>query len=135
MLTNVHLCSFSRQTMIAWDKANSDPTIFIPIVSHFKKGTTLSSHLAYLVPKPTTQHNSAPEKTFHILRLDKCMSSNPVAEQANAANAVNTNNQAAGADAAQDDLFKMRTFDVFWVEKQALMYRDGFAKVRFNLLS
>jgi hypothetical protein len=59
------------------------------------------------------------------------MSSNPVAEQANAANAVNTINQAAGADAAQDDLFKMRTFDVYWVEKQALMYRDGFAKT-FN---
>lgn len=61
------------------------------------------------------------------------MSSNPVAEQANVANAVNANNQAAGADAAQDDLFKMRTFDVFWVEKQALMYRDGFAKVRLTL--
>lgn len=28
----------------------------------------------------------------------------------------------------QDLLFKLRTFDVFWVEKNALMYKDGFAK-------
>lgn len=56
------------------------------------------------------------------------MSGNPVAEQANAADAVNTN-QSAVADPAQDDVFKTRTFDVFWVEKQSLMYRDGFAKV------
>jgi hypothetical protein len=29
-------------------------------------------------------------------------------------------------------LFKLRTFDVYWVEKSALMYRDGFDKVRFK---
>jgi ATP-dependent RNA helicase DDX60 len=26
--------------------------------------------------------------------------------------------------------FRLRTFDVFWVEKDALMYKDGIAKVR-----
>jgi len=30
----------------------------------------------------------------------------------------------------QELLFKMRTFDVYWVDKHALMYRDGIAKVR-----
>mmetsp|Transcript_8802 Transcript_8802/g.21479 ORF Transcript_8802/g.21479 Transcript_8802/m.21479 type:complete len:147 (-) Transcript_8802:2-442(-) len=31
-------------------------------------------------------------------------------------------------EADQDLLFKLRTFDVYWVEKNALMYRDGIAK-------
>jgi hypothetical protein len=31
-----------------------------------------------------------------------------------------------------DLLYKLRTFDVYWVEKNALMYRDGIAKVREN---
>lgn len=78
------------------------------------------------------------------------MSFVPAPQQANAANHANNNpsslasNNAAvttsmtavsGAAAAaselseQDILFKMRTFDVFWVEKAALMYRDGIAKV------
>jgi hypothetical protein len=30
----------------------------------------------------------------------------------------------------QELLFKLRTFDVYWVDKTALMYRDGIAKVR-----
>lgn len=41
---------------------------------------------------------------------------------------------AAGAAAEtlsdQELIFKMRTFDVYWVEKHALMYKDGYAKVR-----
>jgi hypothetical protein len=28
-----------------------------------------------------------------------------------------------------DPQFKQRTFDVFWVEKKALMYREGISKV------
>ena len=35
----------------------------------------------------------------------------------------------AAAD-ADDSMFKTRTFDVFWVDKSALMHKDGFAKVR-----
>ena len=72
------------------------------------------------------------------------MSFVPAPQQANAASAnknnattVNsTNNLSAAAAAAATDpsdgdhMFKMRTFDVFWVEKSALMYRDGIAKVR-----
>jgi len=64
------------------------------------------------------------------------MSFNPAPKQANAAanktNALaSTNDASAAADATADDaIFKMRTFDVFWVDKSALMYRDGFAKVR-----
>jgi len=69
------------------------------------------------------------------------MSFVPAPQQANAANAnkstsVNavassTQSPAAAADAdAQDNdhVFKVRTFDVFWVEKSALMYKDGIAK-------
>jgi hypothetical protein len=67
------------------------------------------------------------------------MSFVPAPQQANAAsaksNAPVTNTQAASAAAEvpvsdQDILFKIRTFDVFWVDKQALMYKDGVAKVR-----
>lgn len=81
------------------------------------------------------------------------MSFVPAPQQANAAsnnqqNASTNNNTgapppaAAGAVAAaagmapemsdQERLFKMRTFDVFWVEKHSLMYRDGIAKVRYG---
>jgi hypothetical protein len=64
------------------------------------------------------------------------MSFVPAPQQANAAasnnNAVVTTAAAAPAAAEISDqelLFKMRTFDVFWVEKSSLMYRDGIAKV------
>ena len=68
------------------------------------------------------------------------------APQASAANAASANNAqvvsssaaaAPAADAEVSDenlLFKLRTFDVYWVDKTALMYRDGFDKVRFNSL-
>ncbi|MGK3751148.1 MAG: hypothetical protein ACI8RD_003448 [Bacillariaceae sp.] len=64
------------------------------------------------------------------------------APQASAANAASANNAqvvsssaaaAPAADAEVSDenlLFKLRTFDVYWVDKTALMYRDGFDKVR-----
>jgi hypothetical protein len=63
------------------------------------------------------------------------MSFNPAAKQATAAtatksNAVVTNEAAASAESPDDAMFKIRTFDLFWVDKSALMYRDGFAKVR-----
>ncbi len=63
------------------------------------------------------------------------MSYNPVAKQATAANANKTNavastNDASATAGADDSMFKTRTFDVFWVDKTALMYKDGFAKVR-----
>ena len=60
------------------------------------------------------------------------MSFVPNPTQANASsNKVNT--PAVGAAAAvatpdeteQDSVFKVRTFDVYWVEKHALMYKDG----------
>jgi len=59
------------------------------------------------------------------------MSFNPAAKQAPAAksNAV-VPDAAAQAESPDDAMFKMRTFDLFWVDKSALMYRDGFAKVR-----
>lgn len=45
-------------------------------------------------------------------------------------NEVANNNGTAPADEISDTeaLFKMRTFDVFWVDKAALMYKDGIAK-------
>ena len=65
------------------------------------------------------------------------MSSVPNATQTNASNSNNKVNGAAASAAApeidQNDpelVFKLRTFDVYWVEKKALMYRDGIAKVR-----
>lgn len=69
------------------------------------------------------------------------MSFVPAPQQANAAgnnnapNAVNSTTAAAAADTEQTDkdlLFKLRTFDVYWVDKEALMYKDGIDKVRRN---
>jgi len=60
------------------------------------------------------------------------------APQASAANAASANNApvttlaaatpAADAEADKDLLFKIRTFDVYWVDKTALMCKDGFDK-------
>lgn len=68
------------------------------------------------------------------------MSFVPAPQQANAASAKNNSNvvassttaNAGSGDAAndQDVMFKIRTFDVQWVDRSALMYKDGFAKVR-----
>lgn len=60
------------------------------------------------------------------------------APQASAANAapqnaqVNSTAVASAADNTESDkdlLFKLRTFDVYWVDKSAMMYKDGFDKV------
>ena len=67
------------------------------------------------------------------------MSFVPAPQQANAAIAnknatshvVTTQTPALEAESSDlDTLFKMRTFDVFWVDKKALMYKDGYQKVR-----
>lgn len=61
------------------------------------------------------------------------MSFVPNPTQANASNnnaRVNTTGAAAAAvpnpeETETDSIFKVRTFDVYWVEKHALMYKDG----------
>jgi len=79
------------------------------------------------------------------------MSFVPAPQQANAAsNATQSSNNAAAAAPGGtvttapgpapeisdlDRLFKLRTFDVYWVEKHSLMYRDGIAKVRYHLFA
>lgn len=51
------------------------------------------------------------------------------AANAKSSNAIATKNQTAEeADDDQNFMFKMRTFDVFWVDKSSLMHRDGYAK-------
>jgi|EP00978_Attheya_sp_CCMP212_P040730 hypothetical protein len=78
------------------------------------------------------------------------MSFVPAPQQANAAGANHGSSPALSAQQAaaaatkeaalaaeapvsdQELVFKMRTFDVFWIDKSALMYRDGIAKVRRN---
>ena len=75
------------------------------------------------------------------------MSFVPAPQQASAARNSNAvgNNQAS-ASAAKDakmasdgqevppesDTFANRTFDVYWVDKDSLMYKDGIAKVRLS---
>lgn len=68
------------------------------------------------------------------------MSFVPAPQQANAAvNAVVPTAPAAAAVPAATEIsdydlqFKIRTFDVYWVEKNALMNKDGYAKVRLLL--
>jgi ATP-dependent RNA helicase DDX60 len=80
--------------------------------------------------------SSTGKKTRSFL---KCMSFVPAPQQANAAgsnnapsnNQVTTSNAAAAATETSDmeAVFKIRTFDVYWVDKTALMYRDGIDKV------
>ena len=38
---------------------------------------------------------------------------------------------AVAAEEVPDEelIFKLRTYDVFWVDKDSLMYKDGYAKV------
>jgi ATP-dependent RNA helicase DDX60 len=75
------------------------------------------------------------------------MSFVPAPQQANVASAnkssnnevaVKSNNAAAAAaeDPVNEDelIFKIRTFDVYWVDKYALMYKAGVDKVRCNYL-
>lgn len=48
-------------------------------------------------------------------------------------NEVATNNGTVPDEISDAEaMFKMRTFDVFWVDKAALMYKDGIAKVRIS---
>ena len=37
--------------------------------------------------------------------------------------------EAADKGGEDDDFIKSRTFDLYWVDKTALMYKDGFVKV------
>jgi ATP-dependent RNA helicase DDX60 len=72
------------------------------------------------------------------------MSFVPAPQQANAANATVNPTPNASASAAmatetaplsdQDSFFKKRTFDVYWIDKTSLMYRDGIAKVSHGTL-
>jgi hypothetical protein len=96
--------------------------------------------------EPTTENQSStslsqklPSAPSETDPFEACMSFVPAPQQANAAsaksNAPVTTSQAASAAAEapvsdQDLLFKIRTFDVYWVDKKALMYKDGIAKVR-----
>lgn len=75
----------------------------------------------------------------HKAAVVKCMSFVPAPQQqasaASSSSNVVTSSMAASAAASPAEvsdaelLFKMRTFDVYWVDKSALMYRDGIAKV------
>lgn len=72
------------------------------------------------------------------------MSFVPAPQQANVASANAKNNEvalkssnnaaSAAADEAVNDeelIFKIRTFDVYWVDKYALMYKAGVDKVSY----
>lgn len=67
---------------------------------------------------------------------------NPTQANASTNNAKVITTAAAAAGAAgttpeepdQDIVFKLRTFDVYWVEKHALMYKDGTTTVSFYYL-
>ena len=75
------------------------------------------------------------------------MSFVPAPQQAGASTSANTNNATATAAAPSlaaaaavtptpegssewELTFKTRSYDVFWIEKNALMYKDGITKVR-----
>jgi hypothetical protein len=78
------------------------------------------------------QASALPRPSFTVASL-KCMSFVPAPQKANAAaSAVVPTAPTAVTTAEVSDFdlqFKIHTFDVFWIEKNALMYRDGYAKV------
>lgn len=50
--------------------------------------------------------------------------------KATSASASNEVAASAANQTSEDDFqFKQRTFDLYWVDKTALMYKDGIAKV------
>lgn len=57
------------------------------------------------------------------------------ATNANTANAVSNNVPPpaveAEGEAVEDAFITSRTFDLYWVDKTALMYKDGFVKVSY----
>lgn len=72
--------------------------------------------------------------------LCKCMSLVPGSAQTNASQSAKNVNGAPAVEAAEEVnekelIFKQRTFDVYWVDKSALMYKDGIAKVRYVTVS
>lgn len=78
----------------------------------------------------------------------KCMSFVPAPQKATTAGSANATNSngptsavtnappAAGeaAEGGEDAFITSRTFDLYWVDKSALMYKDGYVKVRHILL-
>ena len=54
-------------------------------------------------------------------------------------NASTVNNPPAAGEAAEptgeDAFITSRTFDLYWVDKTALMYKDGYVKVRQQLMT
>ena len=54
----------------------------------------------------------------------------PQRQNANSQNAVTPSGSSAPAVESDAELvFNIRTFDVFFIERKALMYKDGIAKV------
>lgn len=54
----------------------------------------------------------------------------PQRQNASSQNAVTPSTGAAAQPASDENaIFKIRTFDLFFVDRNALMYRDGYAKV------
>ena len=63
----------------------------------------------------------------------------PTASNSNATNstsAVNSVPPAAdgGGEGAEEAFITSRTFDLYWVDKHALMYKDGYVKVSYIVL-
>ena len=58
----------------------------------------------------------------------------PQRQNANSQNAVTPSGTAAPAEVSDAELiFNIRTFDLYFVDRAALMYKDGIAKVRGSL--
>jgi ATP-dependent RNA helicase DDX60 len=87
---------------------------------------------------PAPQQANAASHSNNAAAAAPLSNNAPSASALAAAGASATAGGAAAAAAAaaaeplsdQELIFKMRTFDVYWVEKHALMYKDGYAKVR-----
>ena len=73
---------------------------------------------------------------------NKCMSFAPAPQKAptasnsnatNSTSAVNSVPPAAdgGGEGAEEAFITSRTFDLYWVDKHALMYKDGYVKVSY----
>ena len=80
------------------------------------------------VPNPTQANASSNNKTNSHVKAAAALPPNFTGQGAPPSAAAENNE---GADEnAEDLIFKIRTYDVYWVEKSALMYRDGISKVR-----
>ena len=135
MSTILDLSIFVRLAVVSY----SARSLFSCLVSpqpRFITPTDIHSIVLQQVKRCKLPFNRLGIAVIREIALGSCMSFVPNPTQANASNTNNAKvNSTPAASAVPpeegevDSTFKLRTYDVYWVEKSALMYKDGVTAV------